>query len=74
MFKNSFGVLLECRKSLMMSYIFAYFLIEGNQKDIFETNQRDLVDAVATLSEHLQKIDACQNLAELNTLIKDKSE
>lgn len=55
MLQKSFEVLVAGRKSLMMSHIFAYFVIESNQKNIFEENQKDLANAVDVLSNYLEE-------------------
>lgn len=71
---KSFGILLACRKMLMMSYIFAYFVIEGNQKAIFEENQRDLENAVEILSNYLKLDETYENFAASKIKIMDKTE
>lgn len=72
--QRSFGIVLDCRKSLMMSYIFAFFVVESNQKAIFEENQRDLEDALNTLSQYLQTDATYDNFTEANVKVKDKTE
>lgn len=58
----------------MMSYIFAYFVVEGNQKTIFEQNQHDLQNALDILSNYLQLDSTYENFEEANVQIKDKTE
>lgn len=58
----------------MMSYIFAFFVVESNQKAIFEENQRDLEDALNTLSQYLQMDATYDNFTEANVKVKDKTE
>ncbi|KAJ7834535.1 hypothetical protein B0H14DRAFT_2590814 [Mycena olivaceomarginata] len=41
----------KCRLTLKWTYAMAYYLAKGNQKDLFEDNQRDLERAVEELAE-----------------------
>lgn len=72
--EKSFEIVLACRKSLMISNIFAYFVIGDNQKTIFEENQRDLETAVELLSNYLQVNETYENFAESKVKIIDKTE
>lgn len=45
---------LVCRKELMLSYIFAYYLKDCHQKEIFEMNQRDLEETMEKLSQQFE--------------------
>lgn len=72
--EKSFETVLACRKTLMISYVFAYFVTEGNQKTIFEQNRRDLEVAVDILSGYLQSDETYQQFAESNIKIRDKTE
>lgn len=65
---------MACRKSLMMSFVFAYSVIEGNQKSIFEENQNDLDAAVQMLSSYLQNDETYANFTEMNVKIRNKTE
>merc|ERR1712107_979392 len=38
--KKSLDILCECRRTLMYTYVFAYYLKKNNQSAIFEENQR----------------------------------
>ncbi|KAI6182498.1 RBR-type E3 ubiquitin transferase [Aphelenchoides bicaudatus] len=49
------GVLNECRRTLMYTYAFAFYLEKSNQATIFENNQNDLELATEQLSELLEK-------------------
>ena len=49
--KKSLDILCECRRTLMYSYVFAYYLRKNNQSAIFEDNQKDLESATEQLSE-----------------------
>lgn len=53
--KESAEILVNCRKQLMYSYIFANYVEPSNQKTIFEINQSDLEAAVEALSYDLQQ-------------------
>lgn len=46
--------LAQCRRILIDSYIFAFFLMDGNQKIIFEQNFQNLGDATEELSVMLK--------------------
>lgn len=72
--QKSFEIVLTCRKSLIMSYIFAYFVVEDNQKTIFEKNQQDLENALEILSNFLQMDETYENFTESHIQIKDKTE
>ena len=52
--KWSLDVLKNCRHTLMFTYVFAYYLIKNNQKEIFEDNQKDLEAATEQLSGYLE--------------------
>lgn len=47
-------ILLESRRQLMFTYIFAYHIKSHNQKMIFENNQSDLETATEQLSKYLE--------------------
>ena len=49
--KKSLDILRECRRTLMYTYVFAYYLKKNNQSAIFEENQKDLESATEQLSE-----------------------
>lgn len=53
--QESVLVLNRCRRTLMFTYAFAYFLEDNNQAHIFMTNQEDLQRATENLSEHLER-------------------
>lgn len=44
----------KCRMTLKWTYAMAYYLAGGNEKELFEDNQRDLEKAVEDLSELLE--------------------
>ena len=65
--KPALDALKNCRRVLMFSYAFAFFLPNTNAKLLFENNQRDLEHATEVLSEILEDeldFDTC-DLAEL---------
>ena len=47
----------ECRRVLMHTYIFAYYIKKNNHLEMFENNQRDLEIAVEKLCAHLEQED-----------------
>jgi len=56
--EKSLRILLECRRTLMYTYVFAYYLKrdeENNQPAIFEANQSDLESATEELSHYLER-------------------
>ncbi|KAF5375469.1 hypothetical protein D9757_009943 [Collybiopsis confluens] len=52
--RRAVDVLLSCRTTLKWTYAMGYYLARGNEKDLFEDNQRDLEKAVEDLSELLE--------------------
>lgn len=72
--KDSVKILVDCRKEMMVSYIFAYFVKSSNQKTIFEMNQNDLERAVEELSKYLeQNIDGDDDAEKIKDEILSKS-
>ncbi|CAJ0949695.1 unnamed protein product, partial [Mesorhabditis belari] len=62
---QSVDVLSDCRRTLMYTYAFAFYLVkDDNQSIIFEDNQRDLEMATEQLSEFLEGEVAFENLVE----------
>lgn len=72
--QKSSETILACRKSLMISYIFAHFMIEDNQKSILEENQHGLENSVEFLSNYLQVDETYANIAQSCITIKNKTE
>uniref|UniRef100_A0AC34GXJ2 RBR-type E3 ubiquitin transferase n=1 Tax=Panagrolaimus sp. ES5 TaxID=591445 RepID=A0AC34GXJ2_9BILA len=52
---NAVAVLNKCRRTLMYTYAFAYYLKSNNASNVFEDNQRDLETATEQLSEKLER-------------------
>lgn len=52
---NAVTVLNRCRRTLMYTYAFAYYLKPSNETTIFENNQSDLEIATEQLSEKLER-------------------
>ena len=52
--KKAVEVVDRCRQTLKWTYAMAYYLGRGNEKELFEDNQRDLEKAVEDLSELLE--------------------
>ncbi|KAG9508821.1 E3 ubiquitin-protein ligase ARIH1 [Fragariocoptes setiger] len=65
-------VLLQCRQTLMYTYVFAYYLDKNNQSMIFEDNQSDLESATETLSEYLERDITSDNLRDIKQKVQDK--
>ena len=55
--QNAFETLKECRRVLMHTYMFAFYVRKNNHLEIFEDNQKDLEIAVETLCSHLERAD-----------------
>ena len=53
--KEAVNTLGECRQTLMYSYVFAFYLEQSVEKEIFEANQKDLENATETLSGYLER-------------------
>ncbi|KAJ7162284.1 RING-5 domain-containing protein [Mycena filopes] len=63
----------KCRMTLKWTYAMAYYLAKGNQKDLFEDNQRDLEKAVEDLSELLESPIEPENIPTLRQKVTDKT-
>lgn len=75
--KNAIQVLSTCRRTLMYTYAFAFFLTKNNESVIFESNQNDLQMAVEQLSGSLEKelddeLDESGSIHTLLLAIQDK--
>jgi len=70
--KKSLDILCECRRTLMYTYVFAYYLRKNNQSAIFEDNQRDLENATEHLSEYLERDISAENLVDIKQKVQDK--
>ncbi|KIY53604.1 hypothetical protein FISHEDRAFT_32987 [Fistulina hepatica ATCC 64428] len=63
----------KCRQTLKWTYAMAYYLAKGNEKDLFEDNQRDLEKAVEDLSELIEGPLEPENIATLRQQTTDKT-
>lgn len=63
--KKAVDVLSECRRTLMYTYVFAFYLQQNNMTKIFEDNQQDLELATEQLSEFLERDLEDENLVTL---------
>ncbi|KII92201.1 hypothetical protein PLICRDRAFT_36992 [Plicaturopsis crispa FD-325 SS-3] len=63
----------KCRMTLKWTYAMAYFLAKGNEKELFEDNQRDLEKAVEDLSELLESPIEAENIPTLRQKVTDKT-
>jgi len=70
--KKSLDILCECRRTLMYTYVFAYYLRKNNQSAIFEDNQKDLESATEHLSEYLERDISAENLVDIKQKVQDK--
>lgn len=61
--KDAVEILLQCRRTLMHSYIFSYFTTtEDNQIYIFEDNQKCLQTSTECMSELLENAVTAENV------------
>ena len=70
--KKALDTLCECRRTLMYTYAFAYYLKKNNQSAIFEDNQRDLETATEQLSEYLERDIDGKSLVDIKQKVQDK--
>ncbi|VDM41523.1 unnamed protein product [Toxocara canis] len=70
--QKAVDVLSLCRRTLMYTYAFAFYLQKDNQSMIFEDNQRDLEHATEQLSEFLERDLDKENLISLKQKVQDK--
>ncbi|KAF8196588.1 hypothetical protein BJ912DRAFT_955748 [Pholiota molesta] len=63
----------KCRMTLKWTYAMAYYLAKGNEKDLFEDNQRDLERAVEDLSELLESPIEAENIPTLRQSVTNKT-
>lgn len=68
--QRAVDVLCLCRRTLMYTYVFAFYLRKNNQSMIFEENQKDLELATEQLSEYLER-DLPDSLDEIQ-VVKQK--
>ncbi|CAO4375162.1 unnamed protein product [Caenorhabditis nigoni] len=70
--EKALKVLTECRRTLMYSYIFAYYLEPNFNSEIFEGNQQDLQSATEQLSEILERKLEDDDLETLKQRVMEK--
>jgi len=63
----------KCRTTLKWTYAMAYYLAKGNEKELFEDNQRDLERAVEDLSELLESPIEAENIPTMRQQVTDKT-
>ncbi|KAJ3757197.1 hypothetical protein EV360DRAFT_46521 [Lentinula raphanica] len=71
--RKAVEVVERCRSTLKWTYAMAYYLAKGNEKDLFEDNQRDLEKAVEDLSELLESPIESENIPVLRQKVTDKT-
>ncbi|CAH8463551.1 unnamed protein product [Dicrocoelium dendriticum] len=72
-FRKVVDTLCSCRRTLMYTYAFAYFLKKNNHSIIFEGNQSDLELATEHLSGLLDRDFSAISLNELKQKLQDKA-
>ncbi|PNF32672.1 E3 ubiquitin-protein ligase arih1l [Cryptotermes secundus] len=70
--KETVDILLQCRQTLIYTYVFAYYARKNNQFLIFEENQRDLEIATKILLGYLKRDITPENVADIGTKLSDK--
>ena len=63
----------KCRMTLKWTYAMAYYLAKGNEKELFEDNQRDLERAVEDLSELLESPIDPEAISMLRQKVTDRT-
>ncbi|EIW83372.1 RING-5 domain-containing protein [Coniophora puteana RWD-64-598 SS2] len=63
----------KCRMTLKWTYAMAYYLDKGNEKELFEDNQRDLERAVEDLSELLESPIDPEAISMLRQKVTDRT-
>ncbi|TFK22213.1 RING-5 domain-containing protein [Coprinopsis marcescibilis] len=63
----------KCRRTLKWTYAMAYYLAKGNEKELFEDNQRDLEKAVEDLSEILESPIEPENIPNIRQQVTNKT-
>ncbi|KAL1941937.1 hypothetical protein VTO73DRAFT_6467 [Trametes versicolor] len=71
--KKALDVVHKCRMTLKWTYAMAYYLALGNEKELFEDNQRDLERAVEELSELIEAPIDPETIMTLRQKVTDKT-
>ncbi|KAG6336642.1 hypothetical protein ID866_2449 [Astraeus odoratus] len=71
--KKAVDEVFKCRMTLKWTYAMAYYLDRGNEKELFEDNQRDLEQAVEDLSELLESPIEPDMIPSLRQKVTDKT-
>ncbi|RPD54443.1 RING-5 domain-containing protein [Lentinus tigrinus ALCF2SS1-7] len=71
--KKALDVVFRCRMTLKWTYAMAYYLASGNDKELFEDNQRDLERAVEELSELIEAPIDPETIMTLRQKVTDKT-
>ncbi|KAH9915064.1 RING-5 domain-containing protein [Epithele typhae] len=71
--KKAVDVVFKCRMTLKWTYAMAYYLSLGNEKELFEDNQRDLERAVEELSELIEAPIDPESILSLRQKVTDKT-
>ncbi|THG97854.1 hypothetical protein EW026_g4229 [Hermanssonia centrifuga] len=71
--KKAVDEVFKCRMTLKWTYAMAYYLDSGNQKELFEDNQRDLERAVEELSELIESPLEPESIPSLRQKVTDKT-
>nr|VWP01759.1 Chitin synthase 1 (EC (Chitin-UDP acetyl-glucosaminyl transferase 1) [Ganoderma boninense] len=71
--KKAVDVVFKCRMTLKWTYAMAYYLELGNEKELFEDNQRDLERAVEELSELIEAPIDPETIMTLRQKVTDKT-
>lgn len=67
--REAVAALYNCRRTLIYTFVFAFYLKRNNQVEIFEDNQGDLEQAVERLSGNLERDITEENLKDMRCAI-----
>ncbi|XP_058795447.1 E3 ubiquitin-protein ligase arih1-like [Phymastichus coffea] len=70
--KTAADILCYCRRILMYTYVFAYYIQQNNQTVILEDNLQDLENAVEILVGYLHQDVDEQNLSDMNQKVRNQ--
>jgi len=70
--KKSLEILCECRRTIMYSFVFAYYLKKNNHSTIFEDIQKDLQIATDELCGYFERDFSPENFVKMKIKVQDQ--
>ncbi|KAI3387837.1 hypothetical protein SNEBB_001607 [Seison nebaliae] len=70
--KHAVDILQFCRRTLMYTYVFAFYLDKNNESQIFEDNQKDVEIVTEQLSGYLERELTEEDLGNIKQKVQDK--